>query len=220
MSNNYFNSTGTIGFTCDVCGRELQSCTWINGMRFCAKCYQETFGNNTSQFVDLLNKEMYELKIADLEAKLAETEKELEIVCVEYKDKIREYIEINLEQREEIDKLNKIIKEKFELGKFKSIKELLYAYKNLEKEYTKSRQKLAIREQIIKENKELYDAKCFSLSAIEENYTQDKISFAVEQLKRVEKLLLDNAFNDLSVVLGEIENQIEELTRQHEDKGE
>ena len=31
-----------------------------------------------SDFVDLLNKEMYELKIADLEAKLAEKEKEIE----------------------------------------------------------------------------------------------------------------------------------------------
>ena len=44
--DNYFNATGTIGFTCDNCGRELQGCTWVNGMRFCAKCYQETFGNN------------------------------------------------------------------------------------------------------------------------------------------------------------------------------
>ena len=56
MSNNYFNSTGTIGFTCDVCGRELQSCTWINGMSFCAKCYQDTFGNTltTQQLLDFI----------------------------------------------------------------------------------------------------------------------------------------------------------------------
>lgn len=44
--DNYFNATGTIGFTCDNCGRELLGCTWVNGMKFCAKCYQETFGNN------------------------------------------------------------------------------------------------------------------------------------------------------------------------------
>ena len=65
-----------INLTCDVCGREVKGYTWVNGMKFCAKCYRETFGNNTSQFVDLLNKEMYELKIAYLEAKLAEKEKE------------------------------------------------------------------------------------------------------------------------------------------------
>lgn len=58
-----FNGTGTIGFNCDNCGRELLGCTWVNGMKFCAKCYQETFGNNTNNFVDLLNKEMYELAL-------------------------------------------------------------------------------------------------------------------------------------------------------------
>lgn len=33
-----------IGFTCDVCGRTVQGITYVNGMKFCAKCYQETFG--------------------------------------------------------------------------------------------------------------------------------------------------------------------------------
>lgn len=75
--SDYFNGTGTIGFTCDVCGKEIQVCTGVNGMRFCAKCYLKTFENNTSQYVDMLHKEMYELKIADLEAKLAESEKNI-----------------------------------------------------------------------------------------------------------------------------------------------
>lgn len=30
-------------FRCDVCGREVNGITIVNGMRFCAKCYQETF---------------------------------------------------------------------------------------------------------------------------------------------------------------------------------
>lgn len=30
-------------FKCDVCGRELNGITIVNGMSFCAKCYQETF---------------------------------------------------------------------------------------------------------------------------------------------------------------------------------
>lgn len=63
--SDYFNVTGTIGFTCDVCGRETQGCTWVNGMKFCAKCYQETFGN-TNPF----EKELRD-KIADLEHQLA-----------------------------------------------------------------------------------------------------------------------------------------------------
>ena len=55
----------SMNFTCDVCGREVFSCTFVNGMKFCAKCYQETFGETDK-----------DRKIADLEAKLAEKEKE------------------------------------------------------------------------------------------------------------------------------------------------
>ena len=43
-----------IGLNCDVCGRTVQGCTFVNGMKFCAKCYQETFGNNYSQ-TDIIN---------------------------------------------------------------------------------------------------------------------------------------------------------------------
>ena len=57
----------SMNFTCDVCGREVFSCTFVNGMKFCAKCYQETFGETDK-----------DRKIADLEAKLAEKEKEIE----------------------------------------------------------------------------------------------------------------------------------------------
>lgn len=31
-------------FTCDCCSREVFGCNIVNGMKFCAKCYQETFG--------------------------------------------------------------------------------------------------------------------------------------------------------------------------------
>ena len=34
-----------IGLTCDVCGRTVQGITWVNGMKFCAKCHQETCGD-------------------------------------------------------------------------------------------------------------------------------------------------------------------------------
>lgn len=43
---------------------------------------------------------------------------------------------------------------------------------------------------------------------------QDKISFCIEKLEWVQKLLIDNAFNELRVVLGEINNQIEELKKE------
>ena len=62
----------SINLTCDVCGREVFSCTFVNGMKFCAKCYQETFGETDK-----------DRKIADLEAKLAE--KDLKIIELETK---------------------------------------------------------------------------------------------------------------------------------------
>ena len=55
----------SMNFNCDVCGREVFGCTFVNGMKFCAKCYQETFGETDK-----------DRKIADLEAKLAEKDKE------------------------------------------------------------------------------------------------------------------------------------------------
>lgn len=48
LINNLYGK-GTIGFTCDSCGRETNGCNIVNGMKFCAKCYQETFGKNNQQ---------------------------------------------------------------------------------------------------------------------------------------------------------------------------
>lgn len=72
---SYFN------MVCDSCGRGVQGITWVNGMKFCAKCYQETFG-------DQQNKESNELlvnsldekdrQITELKKQLEEKEKEIE----------------------------------------------------------------------------------------------------------------------------------------------
>lgn len=56
-----------MNFNCDVCGREVQGCTLVNGMKFCAKCYQETFGETEK-----------DRKINDLQSQLAKKEKEIE----------------------------------------------------------------------------------------------------------------------------------------------
>lgn len=56
-----------MNFNCDVCGREVYGCTFVNGMKFCAKCYQETFGETDK-----------DRKIADLQSQLAEREKDIE----------------------------------------------------------------------------------------------------------------------------------------------
>ena len=63
-----------ISFTCDSCGREVYGCNIVNGMKFCAKCYQETFGNQQ-------NKESSELlvnSLAEKDRQIAELQKQLE----------------------------------------------------------------------------------------------------------------------------------------------
>lgn len=49
---SYFN------MVCDSCGREVYGCNIVNGMKFCAKCYQETFGetDKDKQIEELQNK--------------------------------------------------------------------------------------------------------------------------------------------------------------------
>lgn len=61
------NNNG-ISFTCDSCGRQVFSCNIVNGMKFCAKCYQETFGNE-QKYVNMLNKESRELLVNSLAEK-------------------------------------------------------------------------------------------------------------------------------------------------------
>lgn len=64
----------SIIFICDSCGREVFSCNIVNGMKFCTKCYQETFGNQQ-------NKERYELlvnSLAEKDKQIAELQKQLE----------------------------------------------------------------------------------------------------------------------------------------------
>ena len=48
-----------INFNCDVCGREVMGCTFVNGMRFCAKCYQETFGETDKDRKNEKSKNIY-----------------------------------------------------------------------------------------------------------------------------------------------------------------
>lgn len=55
---------GYFNMVCDCCGREAYGCNIVNGMKFCAKCYQETFGETDK-----------DKQIAELEKQLAEKEK-------------------------------------------------------------------------------------------------------------------------------------------------
>ena len=70
---SYFN------MVCDCCGREVYGCNIVNGMKFCAKCYQETFGNQ-KKYVDMLHKETGEVLVnllAEKDKQIAELQKQL-----------------------------------------------------------------------------------------------------------------------------------------------
>lgn len=122
--DNYFNGKGTIGFICDVCGRELNSCSIVNGMKFCAKCYQETFGkdnqqNEIQQLKQQLDEKDKLLKCYQEEEKLIADilgDKDLTIIgsrvhlknlIVELKNKIKDRDIVIEEKDKEIKKLKK-----------------------------------------------------------------------------------------------------------------
>lgn len=97
---SYFN------MVCDSCGRGVQGITWVNGMKFCAKCYQETFG-------DQQNKESNELLVNSLDEKdrqITELQKQLKSQPAEIVEKIKEQIfnHFNVKDIEEYERLSLI----------------------------------------------------------------------------------------------------------------
>lgn len=101
----------SINLTCDVCGREVFSCTFVNGMKFCAKCYQETFGETDK-----------DRKIADLEAKLAESEKKAYSRGHSQRD-IANEIKLNALREDVANKEKRIVELKQQLEKSEKSKE-------------------------------------------------------------------------------------------------
>ena len=96
---SYFN------MVCDSCGREVYGCNIVNGMKFCAKCYQETFGETDK-----------DKQIAELQKQLAEKDKELS-----------EYVKI-------VDDLHKQLSDKCDFcDKTKDQDKILFAIEQLEK---------------------------------------------------------------------------------------
>ena len=116
-----------------------------------------------SDFVDLLNKEMYELKIAYLEAKLEESEKKHLIDEKEWQDYCAfKHIE-------------------------PQIKGCLDREREYEKQLAEKDEEIAyLTKQVKKLNNEAQ--KYFEDAYCNDFHNQDKISFAVEQLEQLKKL--------------------------------
>ena len=82
---------------CWYCNNELTTGDSPKHFGICNKCYQETFGNNTSKFIDLLNTEMYELKISNLEYKLNEKDQRISKLEKQLKNSIRPKFKVGQE---------------------------------------------------------------------------------------------------------------------------
>lgn len=86
------------GLNCDVCNRQNVGVTWANGMKFCAKCYQETFG--ASKGWQLLDKDK---TIYELETKLSQKERDITVY-----EEIVEDLESNVVKKDkELTRLKK-----------------------------------------------------------------------------------------------------------------
>ena len=183
----------SMNFTCDVCGREVFGCTFVNGMKFCAKCYQETFGETDK-----------DRKLANLEAKLAEKEKDNLILysmlyetlekqgCENVASQIDQMTGFALDKQAEWFKGNRNCDELLKLLAEKD-KEIAYMTKQAKK-FNNEAQKY------------YEDAYCNDFQK------QTKIDFAVEQLEKLKvELHIIHTNGYLKAIDEEIDNQINEL---------
>lgn len=88
---------GNIGFTCDSCGRETYGITYVNGMKFCAKCYQETFGKDNQQ-----------TEITQLKQQLTEKQNTIDEINKEFVQAVHDWKTLCAEKDKEIERLKNL----------------------------------------------------------------------------------------------------------------
>ena len=90
MSNIYF--------MCENCGIETNGITFVNGMKFCAKCYHQIFGNDNQQ-----------TEITQLKQQLAEKQKTIDEINKEFVQAIHDWKTLCAEKDKEIANLQVLI---------------------------------------------------------------------------------------------------------------
>lgn len=88
------------GFTCDVCGRKVNGCSIVNGMKFCAKCYQETFGKDNQQN-----------EIQQLKQQLAEKQNTIDEINKDFVQAVHDWKALCAEKDLEIESLKQQLEE-------------------------------------------------------------------------------------------------------------
>ena len=86
-------------FKCDSCGREINGCSIVNGMSFCEKCYQETFGKDNQQNeIQQLKQQLDEsFTEEDVEGLIKDREKTIKFLQEQLAEKQNTINEINNE---------------------------------------------------------------------------------------------------------------------------
>ena len=92
MSNIYF--------MCENCGIETNGITFVNGMKFCAKCYHQIFGKDNQQ-----------TEITQLKQQLAEKQKTIDEINKEFVQAIHDWKTLCAEKDKEIETLKQELEE-------------------------------------------------------------------------------------------------------------
>ena len=175
------------GFTCDVCGRKVNGCSIVNGMKFCAKCYQETFGKDNQQN-----------EIQQIKQQLEEKDEQI-------KKRVMVYEKQFIEQTDEIYSLKQQLAEKDI-----RIEELegQFAY-----ECECNKQLVELQKQLAEKDKEIERLKVFeeayyfnqtqvsqeSMDLLLQNAYQvhNETQLAIQELEKIERLLYESHYKEI-----------------------
>ena len=169
-------------YWCDSCGRRIPQVRNIDGMDFCPKCYQETFGETDKS-----------KKISDLEAKLVEKDLRIEELEGQFAYECecnKEFVACQNENEQLKQRLEDSEKEK---------QEFFIKYRHWRTEGEQLKQQLAEKEKEIENYKLCRCVSCtneyeFMLEGLVEDLEkqidkdeQAKTEFAIQQLQRVKE---------------------------------
>lgn len=168
-----YKDINRLGFTCDVCGRKVNGCRYINGMSFCEKCYQETFGKDNQQNEIQQLKQQLEEKDEQIKKRVMVYEKQF----IEQTDEIYSLKQQLAEKQNTIDEINKEFVQAVHDWK------ALCAEKDKEIERLKNLFELN-NEVVINQGKEIFDLRVQVLQQ-KQNQTQ----LAIQELEKVKDTL-------------------------------
>ena len=185
------------GFTCDVCGRKVNGCHYINGMSFCEKCYQETFGKDNQQNeIQQLKQQLAEknIRIEELESQFA-YECECNMQLVDLQKQLEE-------KQNTIDETNK------------NFVQAVHDWKTLCAEKDKEIERLKVFEKAYYFNQTQVSQESMDLLLQNAYQVHNETRLAIQELEKV-KILLQNAVNyegyTFVGLYDAVNNQIKEL---------